>query len=510
MIDGQRVALIYIRRSMVRYEQDRASPERQLDNCIRVCKEKGWTCEIFQDAEGHRSGRSEKHRPEWRRLKTQLSRPEVVAVVVNSLDRASRSPMDFFTFLNLLQKHDVEIVSVHERFDTTTAIGKAFLAMLMVVASLESDLASERIIESVRHRRTKGIHVGIAPFGYDRQDGRLVPNDDSRIVELLMQLYSTGRYSYANLAAELNRRGYRFRDRYTSKPFTKGSLRSILQNAWLYAGRLPVGRERAGAYSEMYEGQHDALIPTDVAARVEELRHKRAGATARGRSRVYLLSGMVFCHECGDRLWGTRRRKNLPASYRHSHHACQRSKGSFNANDLEEQVLQMLDGLVLPPHIEEAVTERVRERVETEPRNTELLAKLEASQTKLVRLREMRLEGEIDREGYFTAKAEMTAEVADIQTRLGLCTYDAHSALERIGDVGKVVREGSPEQQRGVLQTVFERLEVSVESAQIIKVVPRPWFADLFRDLFHVVDGECAWRDSNPRPHRFEVCGSIH
>jgi len=76
------LALIYVRRSMVRYEQDRASPERQLDNRMRVCEEKGWTYEVSQDAEGHRSGRSEKHRPEWRRLKTQLSRPEVVPIVV--------------------------------------------------------------------------------------------------------------------------------------------------------------------------------------------------------------------------------------------------------------------------------------------------------------------------------------------------------------------------------------------------------------------------------------------
>ena len=67
---------------MVRSEADRASPERQLANCVRVCEEKGWSYEVYQDAEGHRSGRSEKHRPEWRRLKTQLSRPEVVAAVV--------------------------------------------------------------------------------------------------------------------------------------------------------------------------------------------------------------------------------------------------------------------------------------------------------------------------------------------------------------------------------------------------------------------------------------------
>lgn len=45
------VALIYVRRSMVRYEQDRASPERQLGNCVRVCEDNGWTYEVYQDAE---------------------------------------------------------------------------------------------------------------------------------------------------------------------------------------------------------------------------------------------------------------------------------------------------------------------------------------------------------------------------------------------------------------------------------------------------------------------------
>ena len=160
------VALIYIRKSVVRYEQDRASPERQLANCVRVCEEKGWRYEVYEDAEGHRSGRSEKHRPGWRGLKGALGRPGVVAVVVNSLDRASRSPSDFSNFLDLLQEHDVELVSVHEQFDTTTAIGKAFLAILRVVASLESDLASERIRDSVDHRRRRGIFVAIPPYQY--------------------------------------------------------------------------------------------------------------------------------------------------------------------------------------------------------------------------------------------------------------------------------------------------------------------------------------------------------
>ena len=37
----KRVALVYVRRSIVRYAEHRASPERQFVNCAAVCEEKG-------------------------------------------------------------------------------------------------------------------------------------------------------------------------------------------------------------------------------------------------------------------------------------------------------------------------------------------------------------------------------------------------------------------------------------------------------------------------------------
>jgi len=492
------VALIYVRRSMVRYEKDLASPERQLDNCMRVCEEKGWTYEVYQDAEGHRSGRSEKHRPEWRRLKTQLPRPEVVAVVVSSLDRASRSPRDFFVFLDLLQKHSVELVSVKERFDTTTAIGKAFLAMLMVVASLESDLASERVRDSVRHRRAKGVHVGIAPFGYRREDGHLVPTEDARLVTLLVELYATGSYSFSQLAVELNRRGYRFRDRYGAKPFTKVSVRSVLKNAWLYAGRLPVGRERDRAYSEIYDGDHEPLISDELAGRVIDVRRNRTKGTSRSPSRLYLLTGLLYCQDCGARLWGRRRGKAGTPTYRHPGPACRPYHGSFQAEQLEAQAIALLDGLALPTQLQDMIRERVKQRIEAEPRNTELLRELEAKRAKLIRLTEMRLEGDIDRDDYHARKAEITAATLDLETQLGLGSYDADSSLQRITDLARVARDGSPPQQRGVLHSVFQRLELSIEEGEIVKVVPKPWFRTFFPHLVEAWDHADAARPQTP------------
>lgn len=487
------LALIYVRRSMVRYEEDRASPERQLANCVAVCEEKGWSYEVYEDAEGHRSGRSERHRPGWHQLKAQLGRGDVVAVVVNSLDRASRSPRDFFVFLDSLQKYNVELVSVHEQFDTTNAIGKAFLAILMVVASLESDLASERVMDSVRHRRERGVHVGIAPFGYDREGGLLVRNGDAGVVELMAEMYATGEYSYVEVAADLNRRGYRFRDRYGGKRFSEVSVRSVLQNASLYAGRLPVGRERGYAYGQLYDGGHEAVIGAGLAEQVLAARRSRRRQGG-GVARVYLLTGVGYCYECGGRLWGMGRGRRGRYFYRHAEGSCRRRKGSWDAVDVEAQVVGLLDGLSLPGEIEGMVRERVRQRARAEPGNAELVEALERERQKLMRLRELRIEGEIGREEYHSRKAELAAVTSSMEGRLGAAGYDAQAALQRLADVGEVVRAGDPAQQRRVVRSVFERVELSVVGGGVARVVPRPWFRVLFRDLAEVWCVERAWR----------------
>ena len=59
------LALICIQKSPGRHEQDRATGEGQLANCVKLCDENGSNYEVYQDAEGDCSGLSETHRPAW-------------------------------------------------------------------------------------------------------------------------------------------------------------------------------------------------------------------------------------------------------------------------------------------------------------------------------------------------------------------------------------------------------------------------------------------------------------
>ncbi len=163
-----------------------------------------------------------------------------------------------------------------------------------------------------------------------------------------------------------------------------------------------------------------------------------------------------------------------------------------------------------PAELQDMVRERVRQRLEERPDNQEMADGLRRERARVVRLKEMRLEGEFDREEYLARKAELTGLVQGLEGRLGLPEYDAEAALARMADAAQVVRAGDPVQQRRALGAMFERIEVSVEDRQLARVVPRRWFELFFKDLSDLVYGARAWRDSNPRSHRFEVCGSIH
>lgn len=84
--NSAKTALLYIRHSVVKDRADEVSPERQRANCIAEAERQGWSYELYEDAEGHRSGRTEQ-RPGWQALKAQLGRPDMAAVVVESLSK---------------------------------------------------------------------------------------------------------------------------------------------------------------------------------------------------------------------------------------------------------------------------------------------------------------------------------------------------------------------------------------------------------------------------------------
>lgn len=155
---------------------------------------------IYED-EGF-SGKNTK-RPEFLRMMQDAKKKRFQQVVVYRLDRISRNIVDFMTITEKLQSSSIGFVSINERFDTTTPMGRAMMQIAAVFAQLERETIAERVQDNMLMLSYTGSWLGgKTPFGFsseriflnkelgiEKSYSRLVPNEDMKIVRLIFERY---------------------------------------------------------------------------------------------------------------------------------------------------------------------------------------------------------------------------------------------------------------------------------------------------------------------------------
>lgn len=116
---------------------------------------------------------------------------KINCVLVYKIDRLSRSIYDFKRMMKeIFEQHDCNLVSITQSFDTSTAMGKLTLNMLLSFAEFEREVASERVRDKMRATKSKGLWVGgVPPLGYDIQFGKLVVNEAEQ--ETVNKIFNT-------------------------------------------------------------------------------------------------------------------------------------------------------------------------------------------------------------------------------------------------------------------------------------------------------------------------------
>lgn len=153
------------------------------------------------------SGKRADNRPGLQEALRAARRGDVL--VTYSISRLSRSTRDMLSIAEDLDRRGVDLVSMSEKIDTTSAAGKMVFRLLAVLAEFERDQVSDRTRFALAHKRQRQEKTGGGvPFGYDATaDGRLVANEaEQEIIALVFELRGRG-HSLAGIARELNRRG---------------------------------------------------------------------------------------------------------------------------------------------------------------------------------------------------------------------------------------------------------------------------------------------------------------
>ncbi|WP_010676335.1 recombinase family protein [Bacillus timonensis] len=123
-------------------------------------------------------------RPQLEKLKELVRAGDTV--VVWKLDRISRSTKHLLELSQFFEDKEVNLISIKDKIDTSTAMGKFYFTMIAAIAQLEADIISERTLAGLASARSRG-----------KLGGRKRINPSK--VKNAIELYDTQKYTIAEI-----------------------------------------------------------------------------------------------------------------------------------------------------------------------------------------------------------------------------------------------------------------------------------------------------------------------
>lgn len=378
-------AAIYARRST---EQQEASLDRQITECERLIESLGLTLvQVFAET-GSAWRKSE--RPSFEAMLRAAEAREFEVLVVWEMSRLSRQTGDTSSLAIMwdLQARGVEVLSVIEPTIGVLLADEMSLLIKSHMARDESDTKSQRVKSGKVAGILRGVHQGAWPcFGYD--DGTLSVGGNGKahkvyeadaeaaaIVNDIFVAYADRAWSPQQIADWLNERSVAPPRPHRAHPMKRraepmwhqSTIRGLIPNPLLagwatYKGQrvkacdcasiadAEAGRNAPASWRAWDDCPHPwvesanvpGIVERDLWERAQRVIAARAvkhigGRGNRGSSDRFLLAGMLWCDECGERI-GTRTDQRRGRNIKHRYVCRGRRLGKCELPPIPQDVL---------------------------------------------------------------------------------------------------------------------------------------------------------------------------
>lgn len=182
-----------------------------------------------------------------------ITNPPYEAVIVFKNDRVARDTKLYFYYLYSLEKKNIKLLSVEEKFTEGDEFANIYRALLQFVAEQERKNIALRTGKGRSMKaQCGGYSGGRCPYGYSVEHGILVINEDERpIVEFIFKEIDNGN-SMLGITEELAKHGYVTRK---GRGFQVSTIKSIISNKPLYQGMYKYGKEM-----DWVKGVHEPIL----------------------------------------------------------------------------------------------------------------------------------------------------------------------------------------------------------------------------------------------------------
>lgn len=385
-----------------------------IENQVEMCKEYLYShiknidekdIVVYED-EGFSAKNLE--RPMFKKMMSDSKEQKVDYIVCYRLDRISRNVSDFSSLITDLNNRNISFVSIKEQFDTSTPMGRAMMYIASVFAQLERETIAERIRDNMLMLAKTGRWLGgTAPTGYKSEkiqqvlDGKkskqmfklkLIP-DEAKLIKFIFKKFIETN-SLTKVETYLIQNNIKTKN---GKTFTRFTIKNILENpVYMVADENAFkfflnngvefsdendikskfdGKYGIMSYNKTLQkdgkaaktrnikdwiisvGKHEGLISSsDWITVQEQLAQNSSKSYRKSKSNVALLSGLLFCGNCGDYMRPKlSKRKNASGEYIYSYlcelkeksrcHNCQMKNP--NGNTLDKAVCEEIKKLTM-------------------------------------------------------------------------------------------------------------------------------------------------------------------
>lgn len=413
-----------------------------------------------------------------------------------------------------LDRFDVLLVDHTSRFGRNQAecirykeemqrLGKAVVFVSQgIISGTDRDFLNERINEVLDEaysrnlsryvkagfsvKASQGHALGDAPLGYRHiksPSGRgawAAPDEKTMPVLLhLLRSYASGNKSFTEVANELNALGHRTA---RGNPFTLSTISMVLNNPF-YSGRFYYHKGRRD--QQLIEGVHEVTEEVrSLWQKCQQVRRERAYSTQpspRAKNhRVYILTGVLVCDNCGQPFHGRSSVSHRTPYVRmaHSWRRCGAKPESVSAPAVEKEFAERVISCI---KLDDGWRKAVLKALALEGPQPDRSLEIKRVEAALENLRKQHLWGALDDQTFSREFRELQLQLRNLQAQaVDHATPNLDRAAHLLQELPALWRHPgvADDHRRSVAREVFE--EVRLRSGTLVAVKPKPAYQPLF------------------------------
>ena len=353
-------------------------------------------------------------RPAFQRMMADIKKGKIDLILATDLSRLSRNIPDFCGILEVLKQNEASFLSIKEQFDTSTPSGKMMVYNMINLAQFEREQTAERVALGCHARAMRGLlNGGQEVLGFskinEKKNTYVVNEAEADTVRTIFKLFlESGSLSRTVKKLEEMAITPKLRSNRRNKIVDRGlwttsTLRDLLKN-YAYIGMREVNKKNKNSDSNFLKGHEryqlvkaswPGIVDKEIFKLVQKLltenRTLERRRLAGGERRVFLVSGVVRCKECGRSMVGQSSHGHMSVHryYKHAYSKGDVVRCSVNrirAEEIEEAVSSHLFTMLQQGNYLDGVAERIvseeqkniggskmaKTRLEKELRDTEI------------------------------------------------------------------------------------------------------------------------------------------